>query len=1020
MSVLRGLRYRAGANLLMLVVAIVASAAAAAAPTYYSASQRSILVDTVASAPVVGRGIGVLQAGGLAGSVDPLVAQTEAALSADVGPGVARRDFAPPIEALEGGGQYRPLGQGIPVVWRSGACAHLSFRGSCPAAPGQVLVSAPLAAAAGWRSGQHVILAGWRPFTITGIYAPPARPGDYWFDRASTYFAAQSAATAGAGMATAVDAMFTTRATVENDSPAAAQGATVVDVLMDLPRVRGGDEAALEAGVSRLAADPAFNEVNATVTSEIPATLSSVRTGWSTLAVPVVVITAQLLGLGWLLLFLLVGDAVESRGAEVALARLRGAGWWRVTRFAVSEPTAILLAALPIGAVAGWGAAAVLAGDLLRPGTPVGIPALGWAAAAGATLGGLAAVALASRRTLRRPVVEQWRRTGRRATDRGWVLDAVLLVAAAGGLLELFVSGQVGSAGHRVLSLLVPGLLGLAVAVAASRALPLVCRTLADLTRHRGLAAFLALRQVARRPGGTRTTMLLTTAFALATFALSAWLVGQANYGRVADAQVGAPTVLTVSVPQGAQLPAVVDRVDPSGRTAAAVEVYGSGDQTTLAVQPARFARVASWAGSLPPARLAALAARLQPAEPAAVTLSGSQLRVTLTARSVGPRPGDLVVDVVTPTSTGPAPVDLGTVPADGTAVLSASLPGCPCTVADVQLTLQAPGLGGGPAESGTITLTGMDQLTSAGWLPVPGAVSDGSRWRPVAPGGGSPSERLGAGPEGLVWSFDTPAAQNPDIQSADRPVRLPALAAASLAARPGGAYTAVGLDGTALPVRVLATAPVIPGAPADGVVVAARFADLAAAGDTPDAQQQVWVAAGSAGVVRARLAAAGVTVTSVRTEASARAFLSRQGPALASVLYLADAAAAAALAAVGALAGLYAFARRRTFEYAALQAAGMSRASLRRSLFAEQALVLGFAVAVGVGAGIAAVAAALRSVPEFLTVPTAPALSYAPTPAGLGAVLGGLVAVLAVVAAVSAAALMSRVRLEQLREAQA
>lgn len=1025
MSILRGLRHRVGINILMLIVAVVAAAAATAGPAYYAASQRSILVDTAASAPVLGRGIGVVESGGLAGSIQPLAAQTEAALSADTGSGVAERDFAPPIEALEGGGLYRTLGQSIPVVWRSGVCAHLRYRGTCPTASGQVLVSAPLAAADGWRTGTHVALAGWETFTVTGIYDPPANPGDYWFDRASTYFAAQSAPTLGAGQG-GVDAMFTTRATMETGGAAATQGDTVVDVLLAPSRVKGADVSQLSAGVSRMAADPVFNEANATVTSLIPTTLASVRTGWSALAVPVVVVTAQLFGLAWLLLFLLVADAVDARGADIALARLRGAGRLRVTGFAVSEPTVILLASLPVGALAGWGAAAVLAGQLLRSGTPVALPALGWAAAGGATLGGLVAVALASRRTLRRPVVEQWRRTGRRSTERGWVLDAVLLVAAAGGLVELVVSGQVGSAGHRVLSLLVPGLFGLAVAVVASRALPLACRGLADVTRHRGLAGFLALRQVARRPGGTRTTMLLTTAFALATFALSAWLVGQANYRRVAAAQVGAPTVLTVAVPQGMQLAPAVDRADPTGRLAAAVEVYGSGDEITLAVQPDRFARVASWGGPGPRARAAALAARLQPAEPPPVTITGTRLRVELTTRSVGPLTGDLVVDVVTPTSTGPTPVDLGAVPAQGPAVLSASLPSCPCTVADVQLSLQAPGLGvkTAPAETGTVTFTAIDQLTRSGWTPVPAAASDATRWRAASSGAGAggpaSSNAVGQGPTGLVWSLDTPAGQNPELQSTDRPVRLPALAAAALHAGPGSAYTAVGLDGTALPVQVLDRVAVIPGAPSRGLVVADRFAELAAAGDTPDASQQVWVAAGSAGTVRRRLAAAGVTVTSVRTEASAQAFLSRQGPGLASVLYLADAVAAAALAATGALAGLYAFARRRTYEYAALEAAGMSRVSLRRSLFAEQALVLGFAVVVGIGAGLAAVAAALRAVPEFMTNPVAPALSYAPAPAGLGAVLAALIVVLAAVAAASAAALMRSVRLEQLREAQA
>jgi hypothetical protein len=61
---------------------------------------------------------------------------------------------------------------------------------------------------------------------------------------------------------------------------------------------------------------------------------------------------------------------------------------------------------------------------------------------------------LAAWQTVRRPVVEQWRRAGRRAADCGWVLDAVLLTGAVAGLLDLVVSGQITSARRSVLGLL--------------------------------------------------------------------------------------------------------------------------------------------------------------------------------------------------------------------------------------------------------------------------------------------------------------------------------------------------------------------------------------------------------------------------------------------------------------------------------------------------------------------------------------------------------------------------------------
>jgi hypothetical protein len=193
----------------------------------------------------------------------------------------------------------------------------------------------------------------------------------------------------------------------------------------------------------------------------------------------------------------------------------------------MSEPVLLLALALPIGILAGWGATAALSRVLLRPGTPVVLPPLAWATAAAAAVGGLCAAILAARRTLRRPVLEEWRRSGRRVTDRSWVTDAVLATAAVAGLVELAVTGQIGSARHGALVLLVPGLLGLAIAVIASRLLPLACRAAFSRTGTGGsIGVFLAIRHVARRPGGVRTTIVLATAFALATFAVTAWSVG--------------------------------------------------------------------------------------------------------------------------------------------------------------------------------------------------------------------------------------------------------------------------------------------------------------------------------------------------------------------------------------------------------------------------------------------------------------------------------------------------------------
>jgi ABC-type antimicrobial peptide transport system permease subunit len=145
-----------------------------------------------------------------------------------------------------------------------------------------------------------------------------------------------------------------------------------------------------------------------------------------------------------------------------------------------------------------------------------------------------------------------------------------------------------------------------------------------------------------------------------------------------------------------------------------------------------------------------------------------------------------------------------------------------------------------------------------------------------------------------------------------------------------------------------------------------------------------------------------------------------RQGPALASVLFLADAAAAALLAAGAAILGLYLSARRRRYEYAALSASGVARRTLRRAVLTELALVLGFGSIIGIAAGLGGAVLALRSIPEFTSQPAVPPLSYVPAAGPLAVLLGGAVALLIVAAVASSITLIRGVRLEQLREAPA
>jgi hypothetical protein len=1022
-AALRGLAHRRGSTVLILAVALVAAAAAATGPIYYEAAKTSILHDSLHSGGALSRGVEATTTGALSELMGNLQQVMGVQLSAELGPASARRLLAPPIEDLEGSGTYDGEQVPLPVDWRSGVCVQLQIRGSCPTAANQVIASQPMARTFSWHIGQVLKVGGWPTFTITGFYQIPDVSQDYWFGRGPTYFPMELGAAGGNARSQGggtLDALFTSRATMAGTS-ATAQGTGALDYRLITGAVRPADVPRLQSAIEGVVNSPELQLDQVVVASAIPDRLGAIEASWRTVLIPVWLITAQLLSVGWLLLFLAVTDAVEARGPEIALARLRGRGRARTVVFGLSEPTVLLLLALPLGALVAWAATLGLGSLLLSPGTPVRLSPEGWLAAGAATTGGLIAVIIAARRTLRRPVVEQWRRAGRRTTDRGWVVDAILLTGAAGGLLELAVNREISSAGHSVLSLLVPGLLGLAVAVVASRLLPLSCRAAFRRSGRRGgLGTYLALRHIARRPGGIRTTIVLGTAFALAAFAVTAWSVNRDNNHLLAYTGTGAPTVLTVTTPPGRDLGAIVDRADPGGAKAAVVDKFvsltsGSTGTVLLAVDPQRFAHVAFWGRGFSAEPLRALAAKLDPPAPAPVTVSGSALRVRVNVARLS-QPG---VQVLANLTVGASPVSLGTLPAHGPATLTGSLVGCPCVLQSLYVQPSAADIRSATPISGSVTLSGIDTLRSGRWVPArPGLLTSTAAWA----AGGQFQPGPSASAAGLRWTFDTSRDVNvqPLLNSVNRPDPMPALAPGPMVAGRGRLFQGVGLDGGALTVRIVAPVAAVPGAPANGFIVDRQYAELAANQNFPQAEQQVWLAAGAQSLIEPRLSAAGVRVTSATSAAAAAALLARQGPALASVLFLADAAAAALLAAGAAILGLYLSARRRRYEYAALAASGVSLRTLRRAVLIELAVVLGFGALVGIAAGLGAAALALRAVPEFVTSPPAPPLSYVPAAGPLAALLGAAVVLLAAVAVVLSVTIVGGVRLEQLREAPA
>ena len=162
-------------------------------------------------------------------------------------------------------------------------------------------------------------------------------------------------------------------------------------------RLTGSEVSQLASAMTAFSSSAASQQQQVLVTTGIPATLQAVQASWRAVEIPVVLITAQLLAACLLLLFLSVGDAIDARGHEVSLAKLRGRGGWQTIMFGMSEPVLLLALALPAGVLARLGR-----DGGVQPG-PAAPGYRGRAAAAGLGRGPLATGGRPAGRRARRP-----------------------------------------------------------------------------------------------------------------------------------------------------------------------------------------------------------------------------------------------------------------------------------------------------------------------------------------------------------------------------------------------------------------------------------------------------------------------------------------------------------------------------------------------------------------------------------------------------------------------------------------
>ena len=166
--------------------------------------------------------------------------------------------------------------QTVPLVYRSGVCAHLHFTsGHCPRAAREVAVSTSAASLMHWHTGQRIPVPTWGHLVITGQYQVTVASAGarYWFEAASRYFPYETSYGPNAS-GHPYDAMFTPLATMEV-VPGTLQGTDYADYSLIPAHLTGPDVARVQAAVTGLILDPTLTQAGVTTTTSLPATLGT-------------------------------------------------------------------------------------------------------------------------------------------------------------------------------------------------------------------------------------------------------------------------------------------------------------------------------------------------------------------------------------------------------------------------------------------------------------------------------------------------------------------------------------------------------------------------------------------------------------------------------------------------------------------------------------------------------------------------------------------------------------------------
>jgi Tfp pilus assembly major pilin PilA len=958
---LRGLASRKGLAFGSWLLTTIAVASAVVGPSYQGTAANSFVITQLRAEPRVDTGLSYTYTpSGAAPDRHDISGATSTALDA------ARR--------VSGAG-YLP---GHAMVWQSlppaifphsldpaiptllfapGDCEHVALRGRCPERAGEVAVSAADAYTYSFHVGSvlHPYHDG-RTFEVVGIYTPRHNAADFafWFDSEQLRAVPGRLLTIPASTHNPVTRMapwFTTSSEIRtrpdpwyvsvDQNLVVPSTLTPADLTTRTAHVRSITSADKHERLpDRLSLVPgnALPTVTHTLLDRRAVARSTVAPAVLSLVLVALVLLSRLLS-----------ASMTLRRGELALASLRGYGRRRVWLLGMTEPLLILLAAAPVGVVAGYLTARSLAARWLVPGLPVPFVLASALMAVGVLVATAVVAGVVVRAALNEPLSAQI--AGERRPTRPGRLALLVrlgLLAAAAAVLIIAWSRSEPSAPDAT-DIALPLLMATGVGVLASLAILLIGSLWVRWSSgRRTLASYVAARTVRRRHEGTLVVLPVTAALTVAVFTVGISAAASAWRTSVADTQIGAglsfPTTLPLDRAVG-----LTHRLDPQGRWLMAAGVNFPGfDFTTPTVLPrvvvdtSRLARVAAWPAQWTGGRSASQIAReLGPRRPP-IVLRGRRLTVTVTnhVRGTFPTLGPTlsVLDdhgALKDIATGPFKPGRSTV----TRKLRHCRTGCqveaivfggPDALAEAMQ---------GSASIERIAVDGHDVpgIFDRPWHPdvSPVGARNAIVGGPVVAGGRMTLHFRAGGPESY-------AAVSPD----DLPAAVPLLWGRQAAQVPRLSTGAGGL----FPVRSIGTAESLPFRGPSGMLMDFTSFIRNASLGSGDTDVYILARTDTPRSVLRGLAAHGMDTP--RTEAAAKRVLDQDPFALALRLYSVVAALVIGLAVAGLAATLAVQVPARRRDAASLRVVGVNRRSVMAGVVDEFMVVLGAAAVAGVIAG--------------------------------------------------------------------